>query len=615
MSVTSQEPRWAASAENDPRRADAPSVLPNRRCLDKASGSIAFTIVATKPFVEVVLTTDRTLFDPRNAASRTPHNFFASRSMGLSRLSGHDTTYIVPSAVVAAFLEYEPRPREIFYTAVGYDDAAGAGPVLAQELAELLSHAPSVSVARDFSVHGLSRAFGTALGRLVRHEGSTRDLIHPSNGANGAASTSNALAAPTAAPGASRWSASGEIRLPVGQGMAMDDAPSLGPIDDDGLDRSPPPPRAAAVDDRDDRDDRDDQSAKRSMGDGHGERSPTKGEALAYDDGFGQDLETGDSDDDRPAGAEPAELVEDEYASTYGDEADEDPGARGMAANGSPPASPGGPAAATTPGGAPPVTALRGVLDRVARTLDGRSLYRLARATHHAGVRFGVGSFDQQSGALGQLAARMKAADASAFQRIFGQSADELIAVTGAATPEGRMASVGGKPLHDRSWLDRFEQAGGHPPFVDVQNELLVGSVLAPMWTVVNGLGLTSERAIAIALVVGIQMGAHEAAAWLASRLGAVQTKAQLQQALAALGVQDLTAFQGRVGLPATGQGTAETSAALTGALRRLGAASPVPVLEPIQMLQAVKRHLSHEGVGRKLAALLDDHDLGDVAR
>jgi hypothetical protein len=88
-----------------------------------------------------------------------------------------------------------------------------------------------------------------------------------------------------------------------------------------------------------------------------------------------------------------------------------------------------------------------------------------------------------------------------------------------------------------------------------------------------------------------------------------------VRTALATIGTPDLASFQRQVGLAASGHIDADTKAALAFALRTLGAGSPMPVLTPAQMLEAMRRHVGHEGVGRKIASLMDERSLGDQPR
>ena len=601
--VMAREGRWARGADV-PSGVDVPTITANRKRLDRDAPNLAFTIASRKRFVEVVIASDKALFDPANAPQRTPHNFFASRAFGLTHMSGPDATYIVPTAVLRAFLEGQPRPREIFFTVIACDDDEGHGPVLAQPLAQLLVAAPSVPLAADYTVQGLARSFGMALDRLVRHEGTRAQ-------ATAFAATNAPPSSVGAAPVASRWEASGTIRVPVAAGQSDDedsprvDAETSWSLDADGFDRDEPSAAGS--------------SYGSAYGDDEQETDAGGGVAAAmsdveYDDGFGVD-------DDTPVGVEPAELPDDEYATSYGDEADLAPqGAseamdaaptNGVPSNGAPT---NGALAPSARSQVPTAAQLAAVLARVAATLDGQSLYSMARRSD-AGLRFGIGAFDQRSGALGAVLTQMKAADGAAFARMFGDAADQLIAITTASTPQARMADVGGRPLGDPAWAQRFAAAGAHPPFIRAENEALVAGVLAPLWPVAAGLGLTSARAVAVVLVLGIHMGPQEAAVWLTERLAPAHTDAQVGSALAAIGAPDLASFQRQAGLAPSGRIDPETKAALTAALRRLGATSPVPVPTAAQMLDTVRRHAGHGGVAHKLAALMVDAALVDPPR
>ncbi len=591
--VMAREGRWARGADV-PSGTDVPTITANRKRLDRDAPNLAFTIASRKRFVEVILASDKALFDPGNASQRTPHNFFASRAFGLTHMSGPDATYIVPTAVLRAFLESQPRPREIFFTAIACDDEEGHGPVLAQPLVQLLVGAPSVPLAADYTVQGLARSFGMALDRLVRHEGT------PAQAAAFAATSGPSAGV---APVASRWEATGTIRVPVSSGQSDEEEPLPAiaeSLDADGFDRDEPAAAASSY-----------PTSSGSYGD---DEQVSDGEAVGaamsdadYDDGFGVD-------DDGPGGAEPAELPDDDYATSYGDEADLAPQGSSEAmdaapTNGAPVLAP---AAARVQ--APTAAQLGAVLARVAATLDGHSLYTMARRSD-AGLRFGIGAFDQRSGALGAMLSQMKVADGAAFARFFGDAADQLLAVTTASTPQARMADVGGRPLGDPAWTQRFAAAGAHPPFVRAENEAIVASVLTPLWPIAAGLGLTSARAVAVLLVLGIHMGPQEAAVWLTERLAPAHTDAQVGSTLAAIGAPDVGSFQRQAGLAPSGRIDPETKAALTAALRSLGATSPLPVLTPAQMLDAVRRHAGHGGVAHKLAALMADSALVEQPR
>ena len=60
-------------------------ITPTRQRLDDRFPVLVFTVdTGGRPFFEVLLTTDRSLFDAANAGRRTPATFFASREHGLA---------------------------------------------------------------------------------------------------------------------------------------------------------------------------------------------------------------------------------------------------------------------------------------------------------------------------------------------------------------------------------------------------------------------------------------------------------------------------------------------------------------------------------------------------
>src|SRR5437773_12479893 len=119
-------------------------ITPTRQRLDDRFPVLVFTVdTGGRPFFEVLLTTDRSLFDAANAGRRTPATFFASREHGLLRGGSEPAVYHVPAAVLQAFA----GAREIFYTAIAYDSEQATNPAFAQPHASLATGAPSISVA------------------------------------------------------------------------------------------------------------------------------------------------------------------------------------------------------------------------------------------------------------------------------------------------------------------------------------------------------------------------------------------------------------------------------------------------------------------------------------
>lgn len=591
-------------------------ISPTRRRLDRQSPTLAFTISTTKPFVEVVLTTRPELFEPARAGERTPATFFASRAFGLLATQSGEATYFVPAAALHALLA-GGSVRQLYFTAVAYDDAEGRGATPAAPPAQLASSAPSVQVEAGFGAANISRAFGTSLERLLRPESPAYAASIDAGPAWSPPPAESATASPPA-----RWTGTGRIQIPtirVEADAQEVDGFALSEPDLDGFDRDDDgyagSQEAEEVDayrsydhdldhvHREGYDQDHDHGASGAEAAAYGHHEPARAAAdVEYDDGFGDDAEA--ATEASLAGAEPAELIDEESA--YGDESEE-PHASGQSA-----AAPD----LQTPA-LPPPGDQRAIFEEVAKGVDGGpSLYEVARPTPE-GLSFGVGAFTQASGLLGRLLQMMRARDAAELARVFTPHVDALVATLTAPTREARLAPVAGAPLTDPSWLSRFSRAGDreHAGFRGAQNELLSSAVFEPLWPIARGLGLTSDRALAVVTALGIHQGPAAAADWLVARVGPAQAGPHIQRALAAVGATDLAAFQARAGLPATSTLDARTHAALTFALRALGDRSPVTVLAPRQMLEAIARHVGPGGIGRKIAELLATPALSERTR
>jgi hypothetical protein len=82
-----------------------PRIFANRAQIDDRFPVLGFTIdTAGAPFYEVLLTTDRSLFDPANASRRASDTFYSSRQDGgLGHAEGTTAIYVVPTAVLRSF--------------------------------------------------------------------------------------------------------------------------------------------------------------------------------------------------------------------------------------------------------------------------------------------------------------------------------------------------------------------------------------------------------------------------------------------------------------------------------------------------------------------------------
>jgi hypothetical protein len=653
-----------APAVAPPAAAPQPSGLPpaitsNRRRLDNRFPVLAFSVrTQGKPWFEVLLTTDGSLFDPSNAARRTPANFYAGRQDGgLLRSAGDETAYVVPAAVLRRFVTARPRPTEIFYTAATYDTPEGP-PVLAHPVAYLSTMAPSVSLSADFEAQTMAVVLGIPAEKLQPVDASPAGPP-PAVPEHDVSASSEAAAAWEEDP---RALALDEDHVSPDEGYEVFSVQHGTPEPD-----AHPAPEsngnghydAAAYGDEEAYayEGEDDEShayedeegyayEEPVAGDGHDDAAAAyeeegvsgavaRDEGFAYDDGFGNGAgewsEAASSV--YPAGfaePEPLEDADEEAAMQEAMAADLEPydESQSFAAEEHEPYDEGAgyevleaepepvdvATALETPLDIPGKIALVSKLGRLFESNDGYAgvgrdfEFNDRRFSQyqkwHVGLSYGFVQFTQDSGGLGRLLRMMRERDAARFREIFGPDSDALVEVTNRQGPSGskvpggrsvRVQPVGGADLWNEPWLASFHTAGAHPPFQAAQNELAVRMYLDPMLPFAAGFGLESERALAIVVDRSIQMGAGGARRWLARTLNPIATDAQRQQALAALGFADLAAFQRSVHVPADGDFGPLTQAAMVGALRHLGAASPIPIPTREQMLETIATRAAEE--------------------
>jgi hypothetical protein len=246
-----------------------------------------------------------------------------------------------------------------------------------------------------------------------------------------------------------------------------------------------------------------------------------------------------------------------------------------------------------------------------------------AYQNYHVGLSWGLIQFTQRSGALGRVLRAAKRREAELtdlapqhrFETLFGSSAEELLRVTNAATPEDRVAPVGGALLWEPVWTERFRAAGAVPHFTWAQNEVAVTDYFDPQLRYARWLGLSTPAALAILVDRAIHMGEAGALEWVMRAVGPVRSDADRAAALTALGHADLRAFQAANApdLPIDGAWSPPTHAAMTFALRNLGAASPIPVDAPEQMLTRLVAAAQRESFGPRVERLAQDAELGDA--
>src|SRR5262245_32871825 len=139
-------PSVASAPVNHPLQvALPPRVVANSPRLDDSFPVFGLNIYCDHAaWFEVLLTTDRALFDPASASRRKPDNFYSSRQDSrLIPIQLGTAVYLAPAAVLRGFTNAMPRPAEIYYTVVAYSDAQGSNPVFAQPPEALASSAPS----------------------------------------------------------------------------------------------------------------------------------------------------------------------------------------------------------------------------------------------------------------------------------------------------------------------------------------------------------------------------------------------------------------------------------------------------------------------------------------
>ena len=201
----------------------------------------------------------------------------------------------------------------------------------------------------------------------------------------------------------------------------------------------------------------------------------------------------------------------------------------------------------------------------------------------HFGLGFGLVLATQESGDLGSVLTLTRKRDAVAFNAAFGPDADALLATTTAASPEARLAPVGGSVLWSDSWAERFRIAGTLAVCQAAQNEQAIEGLFRPMLDVALGLGLDTDRGLAMVFDRVVVRGLGGGLRWVVDTCGPLQTQAQRTAALTLLGFDSVARFQASVpSLPQDGRFGPQTHAALVGALRHDGRA-PLPSGEQLQ--------------------------------
>jgi hypothetical protein len=234
---------------------------------------------------------------------------------------------------------------------------------------------------------------------------------------------------------------------------------------------------------------------------------------------------------------------------------------------------------------------------------------------YHIGLSFGFIQFTQRSGLLGQTlkAARVRSTGsvppADRFEALFGPDSQQLIDVTNAPTAEGRVAPVGGRPLWEPVWTDRFRRAGQLDYVRAAQNEVAIRECVDPILTVAAWLGFTTPRALSMLIDRVIHMGPGGGLTWVLASCGPLNAEADWRRALAAVGAPDLEAFQHSKAphLKVDRKFGPRVHAALMSALRKLGSSSPIAVPSRDAMLRRLVDAAESRTFAKRLRSLYDN--------
>lgn len=249
----------------------------------------------------------------------------------------------------------------------------------------------------------------------------------------------------------------------------------------------------------------------------------------------------------------------------------------------------------------------------------------------HIGLSWGFIQFTQRGGALGRVLAKAKQREEAlaaagdleeghAFEAVFGPAWQALLETTDperTSTEEGRVAPVDGTPLWEEPWLSRFVAAGQIPYVQAAQNEVAVVRYFDRMLPIARGLGIRTPRGVALLVDRAIHMGVGGGRGFVMDTVGPVRTEQDRAAGLAALGHgDDLRAFQQAHGLTVDGQWGPMSHAAMTGALRGLGASSPVPIPSAEAMIETLAEAARTAGYARRIDALMNNQtDFDDTVQ
>ena len=264
----------------------------------------------------------------------------------------------------------------------------------------------------------------------------------------------------------------------------------------------------------------------------------------------------------------------------------------------------------------------------VARAESGRDGYSAINPDHeyndprhpayhryHIGLSYGFIQVTQRSGLLGKFvkAARTRSLagvpQAERFEALFGPDWQQLIDVTNAATAEGRVAPVGGRSLWEPVWTDRFRRAGQAEYIRAAQNEVAIRECVDPVLPIAAWLGFTTPRALSMLVDRVIHMGIGGGLSWVLASCGPLNAESDWRRALEAVGAPDLASFQRtkQPHLKVDSKFGPRVHAALIGALRKLGASSPLAIPGRDAMLRKLVEAADSRGFAKRMRALYEN--------
>ena len=161
------------------------------------------------------------------------------------------------------------------------------------------------------------------------------------------------------------------------------------------------------------------------------------------------------------------------------------------------------------------------IIRKAAEPHSGTELYAAVKnGRMEDGLVFGFVPFKQASGHLGLLLKAMHKRAPVEFSKIFGKSSADLLAITNAQTPEGRLAPVEGNALTSNLWINRFKASAKLEPFRNAQNEVAIEHLFSPILPRAQALGLLTDRALAMIFEVALTLGVEEGVRWVEQTLG-----------------------------------------------------------------------------------------------